>query len=101
MLPGVSMQQSRLKSGAETTSRLLEALSRPGALERAREGEQPLRAYVESEARDLPPGQHSRQLWWLLCDGHVAWQSSAAWVQQWGAACKCCATCASMHCRQQ
>jgi hypothetical protein len=47
------MQASRLKSGGETAARLLDDLCRPGALERAREGDRPLRDYVDAEARDL------------------------------------------------
>jgi len=62
----LNMQQSRLKSGGETITRLLEDLSRPGALERVREGERHLKDYVDAESRDLPPEMFSK----LMADLH-------------------------------
>lgn len=61
-----SMQQSRLKSGGETITRLLEELCRPGALERVREGERTLKEYVEAEARDLSAEMFAK----LMADLH-------------------------------
>jgi hypothetical protein len=60
------MQQSRLKSGGETVSRLLEELCRPGALERVREGDRHLKEYVDAEARDLSAEMFSK----LMADLH-------------------------------
>lgn len=42
-----------MRLGADTLSRLLDDLSKPGALERRREGERQLCEFVEAEARDL------------------------------------------------
>jgi hypothetical protein len=86
----LNMQQSRLKSGGETITRLLEDLSRPGALERVREGERHLKDYVDAESRDLPPEMFSK----LMADLHhrvqymikrcaAAAAASAALSQHW------------------
>lgn len=42
-----------VRVGADTLSRLLDDLCRPGALERRREGERALCEFVEAEARDV------------------------------------------------
>eukprot|EP00882_Tetradesmus_deserticola_P018605 GHRQ01019983.1.p1 GENE.GHRQ01019983.1~~GHRQ01019983.1.p1 ORF type:complete len:439 (+),score=205.09 GHRQ01019983.1:451-1767(+) len=60
------MQQSRLKSGGETVTRLLEELCRSGALERVREGDRHLKDYVDAEARDLSAEVFSK----LMADLH-------------------------------
>jgi hypothetical protein len=49
-----------VRLGADTLSRLLDDLCKPGALERRREGERHLLEYVEAEARDLSADAFSK-----------------------------------------
>jgi len=58
---GQAAQPSRgVRLGADTLSRLLDDLCKPGALERRREGERQLCEYVEAEARDLSADAFSK-----------------------------------------
>lgn len=49
-----------MRFGADTLSRLLDDLCKPGALERRRDGERQLLEYVEAEARDLSADAFSK-----------------------------------------
>ncbi|GBF92737.1 target of growth-regulatory PI3K kinase [Raphidocelis subcapitata] len=58
---GPAAQAGRgVRLGADTLSRLLDDLCKPGALERRREGERQLCEYVEAEARDLSADAFSK-----------------------------------------
>lgn len=81
------MQASRLKSGGEIAARLLDDLCRPGALERARDGDGQLRDYVDAEARDLGGEAFGKLLAELYA--RVA-HMMRRWEKRSQTCCRCC-----------